>query len=136
MAFAIVFNDARVINGKISDTLFEVADRVAANVHQSLNQSIRFGERHLGIIYKLALNSLPSSNKVHVCIRREWNYLEMVDTARKFLKLRLCLSNAARLLNNTAVFGAESRLQFLAPLRFDNESNSDNHRNSDNNQDG
>src|SRR5215472_8613881 len=71
MPATIVLNDVWVIDGNVSGALLKISYRIALSGHHTRNQPVRLNQAPVRIIYKPALNLMPSFQKVAAFCRSE-----------------------------------------------------------------
>jgi len=85
---SVVFDNAAVIYGDISDALFEIADWVAAGFHDIAYQPISFDNGPFGIVDETSLIGVPRLCKAIALLRLERMNSKLLDpllAAQEFL---------------------------------------------------
>src|SRR5215468_2825385 len=108
MPATIVVDDLRVIDGNVSSSLLKISYRIALSGYHTRNQPVRLNQAPVRIIYKPALNLMPSFQKVTAFCRSESADLKPLHPFRAVLEHRFsfptisCFGHCARVLRTKA----------------------------------
>src|SRR5215471_12053553 len=109
MPATIVLDDLRVIDGNVSGSLLKISYRIALSGHHTRNQPVRLNQAPVRIIYKPALNLMPSFQKVAAFCRTESVDVKPLHPFRSVLERRFgsptiaCFGHCTRVLRTKAL---------------------------------
>src|SRR5215469_2186950 len=104
MPATIVFDDLRVVDGNVGGSLLKISYRIALSGHHTRNQPVRLNQAPVRIIYKPALNLMPSFQKVAAFCRSKSVDVKPLHPFRAVFERRFgsptisCFSYSARVL--------------------------------------
>ena len=113
---SIILNHRGVIDGNVSNPLFEVRDRIAANAHHFLNQDVGIRYRRLGLIDKPRLSVLPGVRKFSSLLVTKRFDVQFIDPLLSLPQDLLALSRVSFRSRCAVVFRTELRSQLLCPF--------------------
>src|SRR5215470_14828321 len=109
MSATIVVDDLRVIDGNVSSSLLKFSYRIALSGYHTRNQPVRLNQAPVRIIYKPALNLMPSFQKVAAFCRSESSDVKPLHPFRAVLERGFgsptisCFGHCARVLRTKAL---------------------------------
>src|SRR6185369_2197190 len=125
MGGAIILHDLRVIDRKIGRALLEIHDRIAAALHHAAEQIVGMGDGRLGIVDELGLHLPPLIDIARALFRRQRPDREFGDALLALMQQRFRLAGGADLRHRPLIFGAEPRLEIVAPPSLEPEADRD-----------
>src|SRR5215469_15908130 len=109
MPATIVLDDLRVIDGNVSGSLLKISYRIALSGHHARNHLVRLNQAPVRIVYKPALNLMPSFQKVAAFCKSESVDAKPLDPFRAVLERGFgsptisCFGHCARVLRTKAL---------------------------------
>ncbi len=114
MCGTIIFHNHRIIHRNIGGALLKFADWISAGLHYLADQTLGNSHRCSGIVYKPALDLVPTNRKTGSVGGRQWADFELRSAFLAKFQYPFCLARISFLLYHPIVFVPKALPQFLA----------------------
>ena len=109
---AVVFDDARVIDGEIGGALLELGDGIAASGHEEIDEPVGLVDGLAGSVDEAGLYGAPLGDEALALVCAQFAEGEFFDAFGTLEKCGLCTGGSG-LADGAVVLGTEAILQLL-----------------------